>query len=95
LLLWLALLHVAVLATFVAAYARNHFPNPEEVATHSLKDWSLELARAVTVDSAGGVRFQPSPVLARDLAAQSIRYSIAAGEMTLAASLQPPPGPRW
>ena len=93
LLLWLALLHVAVLATFVAAYARNHFPNHEEVATHSLKDWSRELAHAVTVDSAGGVRFQPSPVLARDLAAQSIRYSIAAGEMTLAASLQPPPGP--
>ena len=71
LLLWLALLHAAVLAIFAVAYARHHFPDPEEVATHALKDWSLELADALSVDSAGGVRFHPSPVLARDLAAQS------------------------
>ena len=95
LLLWLALLHAAVLAIFAVAYARHHFPDPEEVATHALKDWSLELADALSVDSAGGVRFHPSPVLARDLAAQSIRFAIvdAAGAVTLASSLQPPPGP--
>jgi signal transduction histidine kinase len=95
LLLWLALLHAAALAIFAVAYAHHHFPDPEEVATHALKDWSLELAHALRVDSAGGVRFQPSPVLARDLAAQSVRYAIVdgAGAVTLASSLDPPPGP--
>jgi len=95
LLLWLALLHAAVLAIFIAVYARNLFPDREEVATHARKDLSLALAQSLTVDSAGGARFQPSSVLAHRLAAQSIRYSIAdvAGGVSVAGSLRPPPGP--
>jgi two-component system OmpR family sensor kinase len=95
LLLWLALLNAAVLAIFIAIYARNLFPDPEEAATHALEEISRALAQSLTVDGSGGVSFQPSPVLAHRLAAQSIRYSIvdAAGGLSVAGSLSSPPGP--